>query len=241
MVNKKETSEGKKKVGKKKGKKVCEIFKDKKDKTIQSCGVMNVGDKIAKGQINKENKILFWVFLISGIVIMGFVLGYFVSESTKRFDYRGLDFEQIQQGKVTFYHTVIPIYSQGEYGKQVLNYNIYLRNNPFELEKINFEGNMKIMEMAVLKTESDFNCEGDGGIAGYNMKQILSAFEISLIQDPNATCDEQGRYTSINILDGDKSRIEQYGSSCYNLYVNNCEILEVTEKFLVEALVEHQN
>ena len=40
----------------------------------------------------------------------------------------------------------------------------------------------------------------------------------------------------VNIRGGDKTSVEQYGPSCYNINVDECEILEGTERFVLEML-----
>ena len=62
----------------------------------------------------------------------------------------------------------------------------------------------------------------------------------TVIKDPNASCDTQGTYTFIQLQEGEETSIEQFGPSCYNININNCEILEGTEKFMAETLVEVQ-
>ena len=60
------------------------------------------------------------------------------------------------------------------------------------------------------------------------------------MKDPKADFDPEGRYVFIKIQPGDTTSIEQTGDYCYNLNVNNCEILKVTERFLVETLIEER-
>ena len=67
----------------------------------------------------------------------------------------------------------------------------------------------------------------------------MNLFGIKIIKDENATCDKDGKYTYINVFSGNSSRIEQTdNTSCYNLYINNCEIIQVLERFMIENFVE---
>jgi len=34
------------------------------------------------------------------------------------------------------------------------------------------------------------------------------------------------------------TKIEQFGTACYDIYIKNCEILEGTERFMFETLVK---
>ena len=89
-----------------------------------------------KMQVKKENRALIVAFLIFGIILVAFFAGYFFLESKKSFEYRGVKLNTIQEGKITFYNTQVPIYSLQ--GKKLVDYNFYLRNDPRELEKYNF-------------------------------------------------------------------------------------------------------
>jgi hypothetical protein len=41
----------------------------------------------------------------------------------------------------------------------------------------------------------------------------------------------------LNVIPGEKTEINQIGESCYELTVNDCEILKGTERFMTEAFV----
>ena len=190
----------------------------------------------------KQNRVLacVLVFVVVGIASAVFVNNYKVSQ--KEFEYNNFTFEVLQEGNVKFYHTSFIIHKFFESAnsnvpiKQTVDYNVYLRKDPRKLEKISFSGEMNRLEMMVLNDSGEFNCEGKGVIAIANMNQILNAIGTKVIRDDNATCDEQGRYMFVNIRGGDKTSVEQYGPSCYNINVDECEILEGTERFVLEML-----
>ncbi len=215
--------------------KVCEVFKVGKngEKTIKACGTEET--KVStKGQIKSENKILRNILILLGILLLVFLLVFLSIKSANSFEYKGIQGDVIKEGEVTFYHTSFPIIYEG---KEV-NYNVYLRNDPRKLEKIPFYGELNLLKMMVINNSDSFVCEGKGGIAMINFQQVLGDLGMSFMKDPNAGCDSQGRYMFIQIQEGDVTEIEQTGPACYNLNVNNCEILEVTEKFLIESLVK---
>jgi hypothetical protein len=68
------------------------------------------------------------------------------------------------------------------------------------------------------------------------MNQILIALGAEVINDPEAVCDPDGRYLHINLEEGEESKIEQYGPRCYKFKINNCEIIDVTERYLTEVI-----
>lgn len=230
-MKKSENNANKKEKNKKK-EKTSGVFKVD-GKTIETSGVEET--KIVKeGQIKSENKILKSFFLWLAIITFVSIIIFWSFYSSKNFEYKGLEFETIKEGEVIFYHTSFPIVYQG---KDVI-YNVYLRNDPRKLEKVPFNGDLNLLEMMVINNTDSFICEGKGGIAMLNFQQILGDFGMNFMKDPNATCDSEGRYMFVQIQEGETTGIQQTGPACYTLNVNDCEILEVTEKFLVETLVK---
>ena len=230
---------GKKKKNKKKGykkRKFYEFFRVKKkgkEKTIKVTGTERIKVETKK-QIEHQNILLRNIFIGLGIFILAILFFFWFVNSLSTFEYEGIEFNIIKEGEVIFYHTSFPMIHEGK----DINYNIYLRNDPRKLKDISFEGELNLLEMVVINNTEDFVCGGDGGIAIINFQQILRAFGINMMKDSNATCDSQGRYMFLVIKPGNVTSIEQFGPACYNLNVNNCEILKVTEKFLVELIVK---
>ena len=235
-----------KKAPKKVKRRIYEIFKiEKKKKALKKDGE-KPEEKIVKvhgteeqkldtpGQIKHHSKLLKNFLIAIGIFALIFIFIFVSIYASKNFEYKGMEFDVIREGNVIFYHTSFPFILDD----RPMNYNVFLRNDPRKLNKIPFEGNLNLLEMMVINNSDSFVCEGKGGIAMINFQQILGSFGMSFMKDPNASCDSQGRYMFIQIQEGDVTGIEQTGPACYNFNVNNCEILEVTEKFLIESLAE---
>jgi len=227
----------KKKSKNKKKEKVCEIFKIEKggkEEIKKVCGEEKI--KISsKDQIKKENKQLKQIFIGIGVIVLIFILIIFFIRFTAHFTYEGVDFDIVKEGYLILYRTKIPIIYQG----QPAEYNIYLRNDPRELEKtVPIEGTLLLLDNTVINATGDFVCEGNGIIAIANLVNIYDVLGKNIIKDENASCDSLGRYTFLQIQPGNETSIEKTGPSCYDLNVNNCEILEVTERFMVAILVE---
>jgi hypothetical protein len=227
----------KKRATKKKVKKeeVCEVFdieKDGKKESKEFCGEQEV-EEVKKGQVEKENKLLKNIIIIAAAVILIFLITYFFAQSINEFDFRGTGYNIIDTKNIRFYHTSFPLYL--ETGK--MNYNVYLRTDPRKTEeKIPFDGRVLFDTEMVINSEAEFNCEGKGVIAMANFNQIFTALGMNVMTDPNATCDEEGRYIHITLKESEESSIVQYGSKCYEFNINNCEILDVTERFIIEAV-----
>jgi len=236
MVKKNEKPEIKKSKNEK-SEEVCEIFevKDKEGKTkeIKTCGI--VDDKPAtKEQIDYQNKLLKNILIILGILIVSFIVGYFAINSMKHFEYRSVGFAVVEE--IAPYRAELPVIYQGK----ITPYYFYLRNDPRKLDKILFNGEIVLLKNMVINTTDEINCEGDGIIALANLVNLYNVIGVKVIKDKNASCDSEGKYMFIQIKEGDKTKIEQFGPACYELYVNNCEILEVTERFMVETFVKIQ-
>lgn len=219
-----------------KKRKFYEFFKIKKkgkEKTIKVTGTEKTKTGTKK-QIEHQNILLRNLFIGLGIFILAILFFFWFVNSLSTFEYEGIEFNIIKEGEVIFYHTSFPMIKDGKN----INYNIYLRNDPRKLKDIPLEGEINLLEMMVINNTEDFVCGGHGGIAMYNFQQILRTLEVNMIKDPNATCDSQGRYMFLQIQPGNQTNIEQFGPACYNLNINNCEILKVTEKFMIEILIE---
>lgn len=189
---------------------------------------------ITKKQIKKENKILRnFLFGVISLIIIVLLVALSIN-STRNFEYEGLKFNIVKAGQVKFYHTSFPLIADG----RDITYNVYLRNDPRGLKDVAFDGEVNLLEMMVLDNTESFICDGDGGIAILNLQQILGALGTTIIKDPDAACDPQGRFMFLRIQSGDETSIKQFGPACYEININNCEILEGTERFIIEVLVE---
>jgi len=118
-------------------------------------------------------------------------------------------------------------------------YNFYLRNDPRKLDEgVSFNGNLSLAQNLVLNSTEDFNCDGFGIIATANLVNLYKVSGINVIKDQNATCDSEGRYAFINLQKGSETRIDKVGPACYNVNISNCEILEATERLMLESFIE---
>ncbi len=239
------------KKNKKSKEKVCETFeieKKGKEKTKTVCGEIEK-KQASKEELKKYNHILKTVLIVlAALVILIFVIIYLLN-SGRYFEYRGINGEVVKEGKLIFYRVPFPVTYEGK----IRAYNIYLRNNPEKLdEEIPFIFNESFNEdginfgikfndekyRLVLNMSDEFDCEGDEGIAVINLLN-LKALGIKVVKDENASCDAYGRYMFVNVKKSDKSEINQIGKACYELNVNNCEILKVIERLMTEIFVKY--
>lgn len=216
---------------------VCEIFekqKDGKETEIESCGVQEV-EEVKKGQMEQQNKILRNVLIIIGISIVFFLAVWWSVNSIRHFEYKNAQYDVVKEQNLILYNTKLKM-MQGE--KHVADYNFYLRNDPRKLNDIEFTGEILLAKNIVVNSESDFTCEGDGTIGLANLVKLFGVLNFNVLADKNATCVQDASYSIIEIVEGNETKITQYGPSCYKMEVKGCEILEATEKFMVETFAK---
>jgi len=191
-----------------------------------------------KNQIKRQNKQIGIILGVLGVVILAFLLFLLISYKTINFNYEGIKFKIVKEGDLIFYNTFFKMYN--EEGAHVADYNFYIRKDPRKLEKdILFEMDEFILtDNMVLNMTEDFNCEGDGIIAVANFVKVHEFFGMNVIQDPTAGCELTGKYTFVRIIAGNETKIEKYGPSCYKISINDCEILEGTERFMLETFIK---
>ncbi len=222
----------------KKSKKEKEIFKIEKkgeEKVIEKDFTEEVSE-VKTGQIAKENKILRNILIFLGIIIVAILVWIYLHNKINTVEYDGVKFDVLDENGVTFYHTTFPNKINGK------EYNVYLRNSPKETSQIEFKGKVLLSKMVVINGGNDFRCDGDGVIAVANVNQIFrDGLGATIITDPEAKCDEMGRYTLINIVNGTGNEVKQIGVSCYEIQVKDCEILPSTERFILEMIKVARN
>jgi len=221
--------------------------KRKKEKTKEDA------EKV-KEPLNKEeqakahNKILKNILIGIVIITVGIFLFVVISNSLSRFEYQGVKFEKVRfcdagPPCLVTYRTSLPVKTVGanivvvKPSEKNADYNFYLRNDPRELD-VNFTGEIFFSKNMVLNSQEPFFCDGKGAIAAANLIQLYEVLGTKVINDENATCDLIGRYLFVQVKPGNKTRVNQFGPGCYNIDIKDCEILEGTERFMIETLVK---
>lgn len=209
-----------------------EVGKKGEEKVVKAKGTESAEDKPEKKQIVEENKILINVIIIIGILTLAVLAFYFAVKSAAQFNYKGVDFEIVRE--IAPYRTSIPVIYQGN----KIPYYFYLRNDPRDLENVNFDGELNLKKEIIINATGNLDCDGYGIIAVANLANLYKVLGANVIKDQNATCNYDGNYMFLQIQESDETSIEQFGASCYNINVKNCEILESTEKFMTETFIK---
>ena len=203
-------------------------------------GIKKMEENIKKELGNTQNRQLKLILIIFGGLILIFLLGFSMVDSIRNFEYKDVKFEIVKEGGMIFYKTAFPMYSSIT-GRHVLNYNIYLRNDPRELKEIPYQGGIALetpLKKMVIDLEQDFNCEGYGIIAMANFVKSFDLIGIEVVKDPEVGCDEEGRYNYVRVQEANETSISQDRRRCYTINIKDCEILEGTERFIVEAFAD---
>ena len=218
--------------------------KEKKRVEKQKENIANDGgadEILVKQNKNLQNKQLNIILIIFGILLVISFMLFYIIGSVKSFKVDGVKFNVVKEGSLIFYNTAVPLYNGAPVtGNFIGDYNFYLRKDPRKISKdVPFDGQLFLLKNIVINSEKDFNCDGDGVIAVANLVSLLEKMGATVIRDENASCDDaKKKYVYMNIMEGVETKVEQTAITCYTLYVNNCEILDVTERFMFDAFKE---
>lgn len=205
-----------------------EKTKEEKEKVIEE-----VSEKVKK----EQNKILKLFLMVMGLFVVAVVVWLVISYNQAHFKYMEVDFDVVDE--IAPYRTGLASGINDPITGAVVEkpFYFYIRNDPRQLDKIPFEGNLVFLRTMVINSSEDFMCEGKGIIGVTNLAQLYRFMGTDVVKDKNVGCDSQGRYMFLQIESGNETRIDEIGSACYSLKVSNCEILEVTERFMTETFV----
>ena len=209
----------------------------------------------------KQNKQIGWaVFLMVGIILIIILVPFINNNFINKFNYNGIVFQKTQLGDLIFYSSKFPVVSAT--GQVMGDYAINLRNDPRDLEyiplntsndKIEFTldgdkyGDVYISLNPFMKV-----CE-DSGIALLTLSGFLKDSSLnvkSAVTDKayadvnNLTqrwCHDSGFDTVIIVTDGNETIINEIFPHCYEMKFKDCEILQVSEKFILTILEDYTN
>lgn len=189
-----------------------------------------------KERVKNEKKILRNVLLVIGVMIMVFVSYLVASYFISNFEYEGVRFSVVSDEFVgVLYNTYVPVVYDGKNA----NYNFWLRNDPRKtIREVEFDGDLAIKPLMVINITGDLNCNGDGIIAIPNLSNLYKVAGADVVKNSTVTCSASGEYSYIDIQAGNETKITEVAPACYEISVNNCEILMATERFMIETFVE---
>jgi hypothetical protein len=127
----------------------------------------------------------------------------------------------------------VPVIYQG----QEADYDFYLRNDPRKLDnKVPIVGDIVFRKNMVLNvTTENLFCNGYWNLALSNLYDLYNIMEVDvLIWKENENYSPEKDYMFVTFNEANVSEIRKE-KNVYNLNVNNCEVLEVAERLMVET------
>ncbi len=204
-------------------------FEERKEKKI-----------LKKKQTEYENKFLKHFLILAFSVLILILFFAFMSNYKKSFEYQNVKFNVVEfcdagPPCLTVYNTKFPVI----YEKKLTSYNFFLRNDPRALaQKVPFDGKLVLRENMLIGITFDKYCSGYEQIAIVNFVDLHNIVGINTVGGGDAVCDLTGKNMSVLIQEAEKTSIEQIGPACYIINIKECEILEGTERFMIETLIK---
>lgn len=217
---------------------------------------VNVSEKKEKKSTSKDkqNKQLVWAIILMVSVLAIIILVPLIKyQFINKFVYSNLDFQKTQDsaGNI-FYSTRIPVGDM--YGKVIGSFFINFRNDPRKLKDIEYKKTTTVPIFSRDKTvyistgNMSRNC-ADGTAATLTLSGFLRQFAQMNVSGaigdkkiaeennlPFVTCLNSRNNTVINLVEGDETRIVQTSPDCYTLEFKDCEVMKVSEKFVLEII-----
>ncbi|MEK6917371.1 MAG: hypothetical protein AABW51_00295 [Nanoarchaeota archaeon] len=211
---------------------------EKKETDKLSVPKEDLNKAAAPTKVDNENKTLRNLFIIVGVLVVFFIVWIVVSKESNKFEYNGVKFERVKE--IAPYRTSLPILMKDPItgATSQVPYYFYLRKDPKISGEVVFNGTLNIKKNMVIASDAELNCGGDGIISVANLAKLYGVLGTKVIKDENAGCDPPGNFMYVNMSISNETRIDQYGPACYSIKIKNCEVLDATERFMVETFVK---
>jgi len=200
-------------------------------------------DKKHNKQLGAILMVMIGIFLTIAIMIL-------VMQSIANFEYKGLNFQKSKFGNIPIYRFALNFvtHASGGMTSQVTR-EFAFRNDPRQLDvPVNIKQLVFTKDMTYISISPEMTKCEDTGIAIANIAQLLGAADIQLSTGtddletseqqgvPYVPCSSEMNATVILIQESEESSIVQRGK-CYEINIANCEVLDSTERFMLESAV----
>jgi hypothetical protein len=202
----------------------------------------------------KQNNQLVWAIVLMACVLLIVVFVPLIKyQFINKFVYAELEFQKTQADDLLFYSTRIPV-SDAFNTKIIGTFFINFRNDPRKLKDVETDIKTGIptfnkKEVVYISTgEMTRNCaEGTAAVltlSGFlkqfalmNVSGAISDEKIAIENNfPYIDCENSKLNTVINLIEGNETKITQVNSNCYTLEFKDCEVMKVSEKFILEII-----
>lgn len=198
---------------------------------------------------SKNNKQLNYVLIVMAVLILLVVGIYFMLKIPSTIQYKGLTFYEDSFGDIPVwrYTYYFPSDSGG-----TIKYNLMLRTNPIDLEKIPFDGKVVYRESAFVYVSVNGTGLEKCPYSGVAISSLASFLVNNQVQvkgaspdrvEANATgvrwanCDTHPDNKVILIQASNETAVRINGD-CHIINVNNCEVIPVIEKFQLQSILD---
>ena len=197
----------------------------------------------------KLEKEILGVLIFLGVLIGVFVIATSYFKSLNYFEYEGLTFSKKRVGNIEVFHHSYYL----KVAEKLINYNFYIRGDP-RYNNVTVEGkkskllapgtvvyvtvNSKGLQECryaplAVGSFSSFLSDNQMTVIGGN----LNFWDVPIKNDEWITCENKPGNRVVEIFEGNETKVTIQGN-CYRISVNNCEILEATEKLETKSLVD---
>lgn len=186
---------------------------------------------------NKKNLKITLIFMLACVFL--FLIAYNILKGEQSFIYKGIPFTKYQYSKTLMLYS-FPV--EINLNKINAKYTFFLRKDPRKI-KDNFNGTINLKKYLIINVQEEepgeFNCDGDGIISLGNIQALYTKMGIEVLSDRESSCENISKNeVLLTIKKGNKTELVQDNEKCYTVYVKDCEILEGTERFIVETVVK---
>lgn len=206
-----------------------------------------VSEKVQERKLEKE---LLSVLIFMGVLVFIFIIASSFFKSLNTFDYNGLSFQKQRLGEIpVYYHNYVFKALNGK----IINYNLYLRNDPREIDSIPVEGDSIHLDQGkavfvsvdpeklspcfygtlAIASISGFLKDNQFGVQGGNS----DFWNAGLKRQDWVTCENHKSNPVIEFAEGNETKID-VSVNCIKVYVNNCEVLQAAERLELEILID---
>lgn len=206
-------------------------------------------------KVPKERKLereVLGILLFMGVLVVLFIIASSYFRSLHSFEYKGLTFSEERLGTIPIFHH--SYFFKAKDGR-LINYNLYLRTDPREMDWIQVNGdkltlNQNEVVFVSVDTPALQECKYSP-LAVASISSFLADNQINILggnlnfwdagnkRQDWITCDNHKGNKVIEIKKGNETRIDLHGN-CQEIQIADCKVLEAVERFEVQTIVDAQ-
>jgi hypothetical protein len=206
----------------------------------------------SKKDIEKENKTLFWFFIVVGIVFASVLIPYFWIQSGKTFEFGEISWVVEDYENLRIFHGRFLSFTNPD-----LHYNIFLRTDPRvnDVEVLGKLDSFKYGGIISLSPEVDA-CRGDLSRVMLDLGAFLNqGVGVGVIESASSdedfanqtnrkfvSCENTLDRTVVVVEIGEGGVVQdEENLNCYTIYARNCEDSSAVEKFMTRTVSDFRD